>query len=348
MRLVEKQALETLMFREAADSGRVVAEQLRLNRPLAEALGQRLRDVAPTAALICGRGSSDHAGVFARHLIETGAGLLTSSAAPSVASVYATAQNMRGVVCIAVSQSGKSPDLLASVAAARGGGAFVIAVVNVEDSPLARTADAVVPVRAGPEHSVAATKSFIASLTALAQMIGHWLEDEALLAALETLPDRLEEAWALDWSAALPTLREARNLYVVGRGPGYGAAREAALKLKETSGLHAEAFSAAEIRHGPMALVKSGFPVLVLPQDDESRDDTLSLAAEFAGRGAKVLLADVSPAPGTIALPALSAHPALQPILLIQSFYRLAAELAVARGYDPDRPPYLNKVTETV
>ncbi len=348
MRLVEKQASETLMFREAADSGRVVAEQLRLNRPIAEALGQRLRDFAPTAALICGRGSSDHAGVFARHLIETGAGLLTSSAAPSVASVYSTAQNMRGVVCIAVSQSGKSPDLLASVAAARDGGAFVIAVVNVEDSPLARAADAVVPVRAGPEHSVAATKSFIASLTALAQMIGHWLEDEALLAALETLPDRLAEAWALDWSAALPTLTEARDLYVVGRGPGYGAAREAALKLKETSGLHAEAFSAAEIRHGPMALVKSGFPVLVLPQDDESRDDTLSLAAEFAGRGARVILPDISPAPGTIALPALSAHPAVQPILLIQSFYRLAAEVAVARGYDPDRPPYLNKVTETV
>jgi glucosamine--fructose-6-phosphate aminotransferase (isomerizing) len=341
-------ASDTLMHQEAADAGRVVAEQLRLNRPVAEALGRRLRELSPTAALICGRGSSDHAGVYARHLIETGAGLLTSSVRPSIASVYGVTQTLNGAVCIAISQSGQSPDLLAVVAAARAGGAFVIVVVNDAQSPLAEAADAVLPLHAGPERSVAATKSFIASLTALAQLIGFWLQDKALLAALDALPAQLEQSWRLDWSAARDILVQAGDLYVVGRGPGYGVAREAALKLKETSGLHAEAFSAAEIRHGPMALVKAGFPVLMLPQADESLADALSLASDFAARGARVMVAGETIDAAVTDLPVLAAHPAMQPILTIQSFYRLAAEVSIARGYDPDRPPYLNKVTETV
>lgn len=341
-------ASKTLMFLEAADAGQVVAEQLRINQPIAETLGRTLRAMKPTGVLICGRGSSDHAGVFGRYLIETGTGLLTSSAAPSVASVYETTARLKGVVCIAISQSGQSPDLLASVTAAKKGGAYVVALVNVEDSPLAALADVVMPLRAGPEKSVAATKSYIASLSALAQLVAFWLEDEALLSALNILPEQLDAAWTLDWSAARQTLVEATDLYVVGRGPGYAVACEAALKFKETAGLHAEAFSAAEVRHGPMALVKSGFPVLVLPQADETEADTRLLAAEFAGRGARVMIAGYTDDSRIIQLPVLDAHPSLQPVLMIQSFYRLAADVAVARGYDPDRPPYLNKVTETV
>ena len=168
------------------------------------------------------------------------------------------------------------------------------------------------------------------------------------MAALEALPDQLDQAFRLDWSPALAPLVDASNLYVVGRGPGYGVAREAALKLKETCGLHAEAFSAAEVRHGPMALVKTGFPVLVLPQSDETKADADALAADFAARGARVLMAGAVSDRRMIGLPTLSAHPVIEPILMIQSFYRLAAEVSVARGYDPDRPPYLNKVTETV
>lgn len=336
------------MFQEAADAGRVVADLLRRNRPIAADLGARLRALEPRGVLLCGRGSSDHAGLYARYLIETGTGLLTSAAAPSIASVYAGEAHLRDMVCIAISQSGQSPDLLSAVRAAKRGGAFVIVLVNVETSPLAALADVVLPLRAGPERSVAATKSFIASLAAAAQLTACWLRDDDLLSALDALPSQLDAAGRLDWSAARETLTEASSLYVVGRGPGLGVASEAALKLKETAGLHAEAFSAAEVRHGPMALVKRGFPVLVLPQDDESRTDTLALAAEFAERGARVMVAGASDDPRVIGLPVLDAHPAVQPILMIQSFYRLAAEVAVARGYDPDRPPYLNKVTETV
>lgn len=340
-------AEDTRMFAEAAEAPAVVRAQLRDNADIVAKAAARLRAHPPTAALICGRGSSDNAGVFGRYLIESETGVLTSPAPLAVSSVYGQTPRIPGGVCFAISQSGKSPDLVAAASAAKAGGAFVIALVNVEDSPLSAVADLTIPLRAGPELSVAATKSFIASLTALAHLVAEWTGDDALRAGLDALPDQLEAAWRQDWSAALPTLRTATNLYVVGRGPGFGVAREAALKLKETCGLHAEAFSTAEVRHGPMALVKDGFPVLMLAQDDVTRADAEDLAADFATRGAKVFLS--GPSDGRVTpLPATPGHPALEPVLLIQSFYGLAARLSVARGFDPDRPPYLNKVTETV
>lgn len=341
-------AVDTKMFAEAGEAADIVAAQLEANRDRVEALGERLRLSPPTAAVICGRGSSDNAGVYARYLIETKTGVLVSASAPSVSSVYARTPHLAGAAFIAISQSGRSPDLVAAARAARDGGAFVIALVNDETSPLAEAADAVIPLRAGPEKSVAATKTFIASLSAIAQLVACWRGDRALLAALDSLPERMRQAWALDWSAALPVLVGSSGLYVVGRGIGYGVTREASLKLKETAGLHAEAFSAAEVRHGPMTLVRDGFPVLAFSQDDDTRPDLVELADSFAGRGARVMLAGGEPGPGVTRLPVIAEHPAIEPILMIQSFYRLAAEVAVARGFDPDTPPFLNKVTETV
>lgn len=339
---------QTRMFAEAAEAPRIVAAQLRENRDVVRAVADRLRSRTPTAALICARGSSDHAGVYGRYLIESRTGVLVSHAALAVSSVYGRTPNAAGAVCFAISQSGRSPDLLAAAAAARRGGAFVIALVNAEGSPLAEAADLTIPLGAGPETSVAATKSFIASLTALAHVIAAWTGDDVLLAGLEGLPDQLAQAWRQDWRAALPVLEAASSLYVVGRGAGYGVAREAALKLKETCALHAEAFSAAEVRHGPMALVTADFPVLMLAQSDETQADSAALARDFAGRGAAVMAAGMETFPPVLSLPFAPGHPALEPILLIQSFYRLAAELSVARGLDPDRPPFLRKVTETV
>jgi glucosamine--fructose-6-phosphate aminotransferase (isomerizing) len=142
-------------------------------------------------------------------------------------------------------------------------------------------------------------------------------------------------------------LREATNLYVVGRGFGLGIAQEVALKLKETCGLHAEAFSAAEVKHGPMALVRLGFPVLMLSQNDESRAGIAELAHDFVLRGARVLTAGIE-VERALSLPTIAADAAVEPMLMIQSFYRMAAALAVARGFNPDKPPHLNKVTETL
>ena len=339
-------AEDTQMFQEAASAGAVVRSQLARNAPLMAELGERLRGLSPTVALLSGRGSSDNAGVYARYLIETGTGTPTSPAALSSSSVYDVQPRLRGAVCIAISQSGQSPDLVASVAAARAGGAFVIALVNAEGSRLAEVADVTVPLLAGRETSVAATKSFIASLSALAQLIGHWSADAGQLRALDALPGQLDDAFQRDWSPALDTLVQAQSLYVVGRGPGFAVAREAALKLKETCGLHAEAFSGAEVRHGPQALLGASFPALVLGQDDAARGGLEALAADLLARGVPVACAGARAA-GAIELPTIDSEPALAPLLLAQSFYRLANAVAIARGHDPDDPPHLSKVTET-
>jgi glucosamine--fructose-6-phosphate aminotransferase (isomerizing) len=347
---VKQGAGSTRMFREAQEAAGCVRRQLQANAPRMSALGAKLRAMAPRAVVTLGRGSSDHAATFAQYLIETRLGVMTSSAAPSVSSLYNATPDMTGVVVLAISQSGKSPDLLGAIEGAKAAGAFVIAFVNDETSPAAALADEVAPLGAGPELSVAATKSYICSLSAIVQLVAFWTEDQALSAALSGLPAQLEAAWALDWTPALEVLVPATNLYVIGRGVGFGVALEAALKFKETCGLHAEAFSSAEVRHGPMALVGEGFPVLAFSQNDQSRAGVDELVTEFVSRGAKVMAAfEGGEAPeGALLLPALDAHPVIEPILSIQSFYRMVNALALARGFDPDHPPHLNKVTETV
>jgi len=226
-------------------------------------------------------------------------------------------------------------------------GALLVAIVNDEDSPLAALVDVVIPLCAGPERSVAATKSFIASLAASLDLLAAWTGDPAVEAALSDLPGKLAETWGLDWTAALPELAAATAMYVVGRGHALGVVQEAALKLKETCFIQAEGFSAAEVRHGPMAVVREGFPVLLLGQDDESLDSVAALATEFAGRGVRVISAGIPGAPG-MTLPVVSADPLIAPVLQIASFYRLVNMLALARGLDPDRPLHLTKVTETL
>ena len=334
------------MHGEAAEAPAVVRAQLAANAARVAGLAGRLRASPPRAVVTCARGSSDHAASFARYLIETRLGVLTSSAAPSVSSVYEAPPNLEGAVMIAISQSGASPDLLSTVSDARNAGARIIALVNAESSPLAQLADDLLPLGAGAELSVAATKSYIASLAAIVQLVAAWSQDAALAAALAAAPQMLERAFALDWGAAVSRLTPAHNLYVIGRGVGLGVAQEAALKFKETCGLHAEAVSAAELRHGPMALVRAGFPLLVLAQDDESRAGVAQLAGEMAAQGADVLMAG-APVAGATILPTLAAHPVIEPLLLVQSFYRMANALSLARGRDPDRPPHLSKVTET-
>ena len=337
----------TQMFLEAGQASGVVATQLKANAARVARIAYRLRAKPPRAVVTCARGSSDHAATFAKYLIETRTGVLTASAALSVSSVYDARQEMGDVLYLAISQSGKSPDLLAAVKAAKNAGAFTVALVNDERSPLAGLVDEVLPLHAGLELSVAATKSYIAALAAIVQLVAAWTDDHDLTLALKTLPGLLSTAWSLDWTPAVERLSTASNLYVLGRGVGFGVAQEAALKFKETCGLHAEAFSAAEVLHGPMALVKTGFPVLVFAQNDESRASVDAMAQGMQARGADVLLAGAGET-GKGVLPALAAHPVIEPILQIQSFYRMAATLSVARGYDPDRPPHLNKVTETV
>jgi glucosamine--fructose-6-phosphate aminotransferase (isomerizing) len=335
------------MFREAAQAPQAVREQLQANAARVARLAARLRAQPPRAVVTCARGSSDHAATFARYLIETRLQILTSSASPSVSSLYAATPDLAGTLLLAVSQSGTSPDLLATVSSARAAGAHVVALVNAPDSPLAQLADELLPLHAGSERSVAATKSHLASLAAIVQLVAEWAQDAPLAAALQETPQLLARAWQQDWSAAVRQLQDARNLYVIARGLGLATAQEAALKFKETCALHAEAISAAELRHGPLALVRAGFPLLLFAQNDESHAGVAQLAGELAAHGARVLLAGAA-VPHTTVLPSEAAHPVIEPLLLAQSFYRMVNALALARGLNPDQPPHLHKVTETL
>ncbi|HSZ10299.1 MAG TPA: SIS domain-containing protein [Steroidobacteraceae bacterium] len=339
-------AEKTLMFGEAADASNAVRALYRHPAEMA-AVGAALRKLRPRAVITCARGSSDHAATYAKYLIETHAQVLTASAAPSVSSLYGVTQDVRGCLFIAISQSGQSPDLLASVAAAKASGATILALCNSADSPLMAAADLAVELRAGPEKSVAATKSYLASLAAVAAVVAAWTQDAVLEGALASLPDLMDRSWRLDWSAALAPLESAENLYVVGRGLGLGAAQEIALKCKETCRLHAEAFSSAELRHGPYTLLRQGFPALLFAQPDATRSGIETLALELARRGVPTLLAGADAAGATL-LPTIHAAAELAPILLVQAAYRMIATLAVRRGLDPDHPPHLCKITETV
>lgn len=336
------------MFHEAGESADAVQRQLQANDEVVVRLAQKLRSAPPRFIVTSARGSSDHAATFGKYVFETQIGLMTVSASPSVSSIYHTEQKLDGALYFAISQSGKSPDLVRHAQSAKRAGAHVVALVNVEDSPLAAVADTVVPLRAGAETSVAATKSYLCALSALAHIAARWKDDAVLLEALRATPAAMRATWKMDWSSLVNGLVDVRNLFVVGRGLGLGAAQEAALKLKETCGLHAEAFSAAEVKHGPMTLVGKDFPVLFLTQRDESWAGTHELAEEFAGRGAKVWITSPD-ADSPHALPVAEApHPACAPLIAIQGFYHAANSLAIRRGRNPDVPPHLNKVTQTV
>jgi len=336
-------------LREAPDAVRRQADGIA--HPLAELLA-RLAQRPPSLVVSCARGSSAHAATFAKHLIERYLGIPVAEAAPNIASVYRRELRLKDQLFLAVSQSGASDDLVETAAMARTAGALTVALVNDERSPLAAACDIVLPMVAGTEHSVAATKSFISSLAALLRMVAQWTDDAALRGGCDRLPERLADAAKLDWSAGLRPLAGASSLIAVGRGPTLAIAREAALKLKETCALPAEAFSSAEFRHGPIALVSPNYPVVIFAPTDESRAGLRELVADLQRKSACVLLAqpEIARADTLRAIP-LPAVPAEQPeadaICLIQGFYAFLVGLAERRGTDIDAPPHLQKVTRT-
>lgn len=335
------------MHQEAGESGLAVQRLIAANSAAIRRLAGRLRLERPPVVVTYARGSSDHAATHAKYLIETLVGVPVSSGAASVASIYGSLTVTPGAVCLAISQSGRSPDILAGVEAHKRAGNLVIGFVNDEHSPLAQMSDVLIPLCAGPERSVAATKSYIASLAGVALLVAAWVDDTELQAAVLRLPEQLPEAFELHWSDIREDLVSVKNLFVLGRGYSLAAAQEAALKLKETCALHAEAFSAAEVRHGPMTIVGKDFPILGFATSDAAGDGVGVLGTLLSGRGARVRIADPARRIASGLLPALRTHPAVEPILMIQSFYRMVNELSLARGLDPDAPPHLLKVTRT-
>lgn len=340
--------MASLMLQEIGEAPEALVRLIAANEATCRELAERLRRSPPSFAVTCARGSSDSAAMYAKYLLEIRLGLVVASVGPSVSSIYRVRPHMANAVFIAISQSGRSPDLVTLAEAAREAGALTVALVNDVTSPLAACCEVVLPLHAGPERSVAATKSYIASLAAFLQLLAHWSADPAIDRAVRRLPDDVADARGRDWEAALPLLVGGSSLYVTGRGPGYAAALEAALKLKETCGLHAEAISAAELIHGPLALVGPDFPVIVFGQDDAALGSLSELAARLSRQGVPVIASGPGAWEAALTLStATGLHPFAQPVCQVESFYGLAERLARARGLDPDRPPHLHKVTET-
>ncbi|MGC2784522.1 MAG: SIS domain-containing protein [Roseiarcus sp.] len=341
---------ETFMAAEIAETGAVVRRQLAANAALTAKAAADLRALKPAFVATVARGSSDHAALYLKHLVELKLGLACASLGPSIASLYRAPLKLEGAVAIAISQSGMSPDILAMQRMAKDQGALSVALVNDEGSPLAREANAVLPLRAGLERSVAATKSMIAALVAGASLAAYWSSDEALLAALQNLPSVLDSSSAAPLATeAIARLAQASSLFVIGRGATHAIAAEAALKLKETSAIHAEAFSSAEVLHGPAGIIGLRFPVLAFAPADAARPGFFDALDRLAAFGAAPLLVDTELHPRWPTLVAPDGgHPLLTPIAALHAFYRVAEATARRRGRDPDQPPHLKKVTETL
>jgi len=334
------------MLNEALESADVVAAQL-ADTSRIEELAVKLAEQPRHVALTVARGSSDHAASYFASLTMSRIGVPVASLPMSVATLQQAPLRVSGQLAVAFSQSGKSPDLVGTMQALRDAGAFTVAAVNVTGSPLESACEYFLPLLAGPELSVAATKSYIAMLSLSAIVIAHVQRDVELLNALKSLPDALRAAGKLDWTRAVTELTDVDRMIVIGRGLGLAIAQEAALKLKETCGIHAEAFSAAEVQHGPMTLVGPRFPVVFFVQDDDTRDSTLAIAEKFRARGARVWTIGAE-ADGCDALPLPPTRDAAcTPLVAVHRFYRAVNALAVRRGRDPDAPPHLSKVTET-
>jgi glucosamine--fructose-6-phosphate aminotransferase (isomerizing) len=307
-----------------------------------------MRAADPDLIVTVARGSSDHAATYLKYAVELQAGVPVASVGPSIASIYHRPLKMGRAACIGISQSGQSPDTVDMMRSAGAGGALTLAITNHADSPLARASAHALPLQAGVEQSVAATKTFVASVLAGLALLAEWQEDEALRLAVANLPDAFDKALAVDWSPLAARLSRAQSLYVLGRGPAFAIANEAALKFKETCGLHAESFSAAEVLHGPSAIVQAQFPVVALGVDDAALPRLAETAARLVAQGADVFLTGAEVA-GAVTLPSVRGlHPLCAPLVLAVSFYGFIEALARRRGFDPDVPPNLRKVTQTV
>jgi glucosamine--fructose-6-phosphate aminotransferase (isomerizing) len=339
------------MLKEAVSAAECVSLQLSKDAERYAELGRKLRSTNFNSALTVARGSSDHAANYCAYLIMARMGRIVASLPMSLVTLYKSPLVTRDTLTIAISQSGQSPDVVEPIRYFRDGGATTVALVNDIDSPLAHAAEWAMPLHAGQEQSVAATKSFVLSMTAVTHLVAEWARDAALLGALHDLPDALGPCDSVDWSAAMRALSEHDDVFVIGRGPSLPVAHELALKLKEVCGMHAEALSAAELLHGPISIASPALAAMVLAGDEATRETVNAAVAHLRAAGAPVVIlgtARNAPAHGAdvVVIPA-APDPVLQPVVAAQAAYAFFAQLARARGRDPDSPPQLEKITRT-
>ncbi len=341
--------MRSLMHLETMESPHRLREQQHALRQSLPDLAKHLRNNPPRLLISCGRGSSDHAGVFIRYLFETALGIPSSSATPSTLSVYGSESNLENTLVLLISQSGQSPDLVSYAQSARASGACTIGLINQDSpTPLGEHCEFILPLCAGPEQSIAATKSWLATIYAAMQLLMHWTESDSLKTDIDTLPAHMLESQKLDFSPAVDLLSQCNSMLVLGRGPGLGLANEVALKFKETCGLHAESFSAAELLHGPLAMVGPEMPVLIFDQGGSASDSIQEAIHRIQETGAPVLHVATKPLDKCVPLPSLNGiSPWCTLMTQAQSAYLMIEQLSWSRGYDPDRPSHIAKVTKT-
>ncbi len=339
---------QTQMYREVREIPLAAERLLTHGGPNIRQAAEAMRARAPQFMVSVARGSSDHVATYLKYASELLLGTPIASIGPSIASIYERQLNLRGSVCLSVSQSGKSPDIVEMARMAREGGALSIAMTNHPDSPLAEVSNHTLDLHAGPEISVAATKTFVNSAIAGIWLLAEYAEDQPLLAAIAELPTRLEQAVKTDWPNVRAALEGRNSIYCLGRGPASAISDETALKFKETCQIHAESYSSAEVLHGPVSIVDRGFPVICLAANDMAETALANVADEIASKGATVFATSDSVTKADRLSVTRTSHPLTDPITLIASVYAMVEQVATSRGINPDAPRHLRKVTETV
>lgn len=354
------------MAKEALQAGEVLRAQLENSVNMNEWVAQ-LRTAPPNAFITVARGSSDHAAGFWSYLLMQRLGILTVSLPLSLVTLHRSPLRVPNTVAVGLSQSGASPDLVETLRYLQQAGAYAVACVNQVDSPMAECADRVLPVLAGQERSVAATKSCLGMMTLAAQWVALWTEDQALLDGLhdlaEVMSNAVDSAEYDGYAQALAILAEQQRVLIIGRGLLYSVASESALKMKETCAIQSEPFSVAEVRHGPMRLIEDEYPLVVFITPGQEQAQLVQFCLEMRQRGAQLVVFSVLGAETVKTLREAgcvvintpldacrfpeSVCSVTAPLVVLQRFYLFVARLSQARGLDPDRPLFLNKVTQT-
>jgi glucosamine--fructose-6-phosphate aminotransferase (isomerizing) len=323
-----------------------------------------LEDRPIDLVLIAARGTSDHAAIYAQYLFGALHRLPVALATPSLVSLYGIAPRLERALVVGISQSGRSPDVVSVLEAAGAQGAPTVAITNAADSPLARAAETAIDVLAGPEHATAATKTYTAQLLAVAALaacmpggsdgLGGAGDPTERRSALAAVPDAIRAALAAEHDAArlADERRDLDRCVVLGRAFDYASAREWALKLKELAQVHAEAYSAADFQHGPLALVEPGYPILAIAPSGRAGSDIGALVARLRQEyGVDALVVSDDPgirAAGSASLALPAGLPEwLMPVVSIVPAQLFALHLTVARGLDPEEPRWISKITET-
>lgn len=335
------------MKKEALEAASVVAFQINENQNLMKDLASYLQTIEPHNFVSIARGSSDHACQFMNYLVMDKLGILPSSLPMSILTMYNGQLKAKNAIATAISQSGQSPDVVNPLGYFSENGLSSIALVNDTQSPLAQKAIWTVPLHAKKEESVAATKSFIASLSAASHLSAAWSKDEKMLADLKNLSHSMIKAQGHSWSEAIGILKNAKRMMTIGRGYSFPMALESALKFKEVCSIQAEAFSSAEVKHGPQALVEDGYPLFIFATEGPTLKSMIDLAADMKQRGAAVILAAPASVKERMLTIESTGNEPLDMLCAAQSFYLMIEELSQELGLNPDAPKHLNKVTKT-